>query len=103
MGMVADKQMEEPNDVLGSPPSPGWWVKGHSPQRQIAMRLPGQGASTQAALPHAEGKRLDLSATRALGRAGAVQGLYVARDDKCEPLALRDQVGRPVGSHSSDK
>ena len=61
--------------VLGSPPSPGWWGKGHAPQRQIAMRLLGQGASTQAALPHAEGKRLDLSTTRALDRAGAAQEL----------------------------
>ena len=65
--------------------------KGMPPQRQIAMRSQGQGASTQAALPHAEGKRLDLSATRALDRAWSAQGLYVARDDKCEPLALRSK------------
>ena len=38
-------------------------------------------------------KRLDLSATRALGRSGAGRGLYMARDDKCEPLAFAGANG----------
>ena len=43
-------------------------------------------------------KRLDLSTTRALGWARIGLGLYVARDDKCEPLALRGRMGRSIGS-----
>ena len=38
-------------------------------------------------------KRLDLSTTRALDLARIGLGLYVARDDKCEPLAFAGANG----------